>query len=1202
MATTTTDAPSSIFPSAGTQALSSLINHIGLTILTFFLTRRVFSEESRGGRGPRLCVLLVFLDSYLFLLSSGILVFGVGLQINTTACAAAIFLCVLFYASSKALIYIFLAERVYIVWGGGRPRLKCVTYMVCIVSVTMYMAVVLAMILYRIAEFRESDGVCIIGLERAASIPLLMYDLYINILLTALFIWPILRSRHKAAPLKRVARRTLIASGVALTTSTINIAVLTILHGRELGWVCLASCGADVVCNAGALFWVTGPGSGHTGDAADSDFDADLDRDAPAHGQRQKPKQRTRNELNTVTEVTAPSQPFSPAGEAIFSTVITSSMGDFDFETSRVSGRGVERNTRDSSVNGVKSVGALFPGMRELSRKERRMRMQDAQMSDVVRTPASPTLTEFPEPPEELSDVNDVAGTLGLDRTEVVEQGGMDGCCNERQRAADLQSRRDGPDENRRPIASGTRDGGRQTALRLLPMSSREAYLYEPLGSQPRPKSRWRELMCSPTRWTAVLIIVVLSLSSIALLTLQTTWQWPWKSSSVVPKIFPTTDDISIPHGAEGPAPYPPALQDAKQLGQTVYHPFVAPLPAQAIADTRVRPIRAQLELSDACLDRWVSSGQWTDPCTRAMVSESKIDLVYVWVNGSDILHQAARKTLLAELKYRTKDARFREHDELRYSLRAARAATKTWPNSTWHVITADVPNPHVPLESREADEEEVDILESLADSISEDDEQEAEEPEPEGENRLGLVPQWLDIECAIHGDETQPPIRLQHDTQLFRLTGSPGTKLTAKDSSEWLERILPSFNSHAIESQLPQLDPELVSENIVALNDDQFMLLPMPPAAFHTTLYGPVLRTDPGLLVGGDATGKADGGGEWRSLGWSDHLLNQRFGSRKRPYMQHNARSLSLPLMHEAALAFGEYFARTPLSQFRGSHKVPEEFEVNTIFLTGHFMVERHREALLYSWVVLKWDGYVEGMWRDLGGKDGETTIKFDDPAERTTRDDVELNLLMAGVVPPKVEDDHEQGDTTYTWTSMDGYSPRFNFLLPSVSLPRSCLERQSDSWSLFKHLLLEDPACGDQVISALIHKQRSGLGAFLPAATASSSDGDDNPETNPDPLTLPLVLTSNPPALPSNPRRFAVRLIQRYAHVLGDSPTLFVGLHSATDTQRNLRMADTTPATALFCMNDDMGNNAATLRAADKILKTWFEGRWPEKLRCEV
>ncbi|QRV82434.1 transmembrane protein [Ceratobasidium sp. AG-Ba] len=58
-----------------------------------------------------------------------------------------------------------------------------------------------------------------------------------------------------------MAMRTLVAAGAALTTSTINIAVLTIMHGQQLGWVCLGSCGTDVTMNALAVFWVTSYGA-----------------------------------------------------------------------------------------------------------------------------------------------------------------------------------------------------------------------------------------------------------------------------------------------------------------------------------------------------------------------------------------------------------------------------------------------------------------------------------------------------------------------------------------------------------------------------------------------------------------------------------------------------------------------------------------------------------------------------------------------------------------------------------------------------------------------------------------------------------------------------------------------------------------------------------------------------------------------------
>jgi len=137
--------------------------------------------------------------------------------------------------------------------------LRSLVYLVCLATVCLYAAVIVVMLIGRINEFREGDGACVIGLKQTASLPLLSYDLYINVLLTALFLWPLLRSKLSNNRLRRLAARTFVASAMALTTSTANIALLTVMEGRELGWLCLASCGTDVIFNAAALFWLTAP-------------------------------------------------------------------------------------------------------------------------------------------------------------------------------------------------------------------------------------------------------------------------------------------------------------------------------------------------------------------------------------------------------------------------------------------------------------------------------------------------------------------------------------------------------------------------------------------------------------------------------------------------------------------------------------------------------------------------------------------------------------------------------------------------------------------------------------------------------------------------------------------------------------------------------------------------------------------------------
>ncbi|KAJ7841076.1 hypothetical protein B0H14DRAFT_2783647 [Mycena olivaceomarginata] len=737
-------------------------------------------------------------------------------------------------------------------------------------------------------------------------------------------------------------------------------------------------------------------------------------------------------------------------------------------------------------------------------------------------------------------------------------------------------------------------------------MATRSLYLYTPLGAHSKhSSSRWRDLLCSPVRCTAILLIVAGSLTSIGFLSLE----WPSWGAPVAgaPSVFtppPIAESelegiiIPPPHQSEvleEPVP------ETEILDGTLYHPFLPPSPSSSLrlASQTVRPIRAHTALSDACADKWVSTGLWTEPCRHSMVQDSRVDMVWVWVNGSDPLHAAARQSLLATTHYKTKEARFREHDELRYSLRAARAATRGWPNATWHVVTADVPAPGV--------DDGVDTNIANNGSGAADINIASRKSEDSNQRRLGLVPQWLDIECAFYGcpegNEQAPPIRLQHDAQLFRLTGKPGAALQGEEAEEWLGKILPSFNSHAVESQLPHLDPDAVSDNIVALNDDQFMLLPLPPSAFHTALYGPVFRIDPGLLVGGDSSGSADGGGEWRSLGWSAHLLNGRFGTRKRPYMHHNARALSLPLMHEAALAFGAEFAATPLSQFRGSHTVAGEFEVNTIFLSTHYVIERHREALLWAWVVAKWgdawgslDRAAKGaMWRELGGAEENSSFTLG-KAERRTENDVEVNILMAGLQPPRAEDKEAQADTTYSWVSMDGYSANFHSLAARIDMRRDCIGEDSEpAWDMFRRLLKDDTACGDNTIAALIHNSRSGLDVFLPPPSAHPAA----PSAD-EPIILPLELPQHAPPLPTNPRAFAVRLLLRYAYVLGDSPTIFMGMKTLAQTERLLKDADSRKDVALLCINDDLGNGSQV--KANALLRWWFESRWPEKLPCEV
>ncbi|THV07285.1 hypothetical protein K435DRAFT_959880 [Dendrothele bispora CBS 962.96] len=253
------------FPSVGIQVFICSVYFLGLTAVSHCFSRRFANEDVSSWTSirqiswPRFLILLVFIDSWCFLFASGVVIFGIGLETSIYTCRSGIFLCIVFYASSKALLYVFLIEKVHVVWSASRqtPRLKSPVYLMGIGTIILYSIVAIVMVVGRVTYIRQEDGICFIGLKFYSSVALLSYDLYITLLLTGLFLWPLLRCNLTNLRIRTVARRTMISSTVALIMSTVNIALLAAYHGNERGWMCLGCCTADIIFNALALFWVT---------------------------------------------------------------------------------------------------------------------------------------------------------------------------------------------------------------------------------------------------------------------------------------------------------------------------------------------------------------------------------------------------------------------------------------------------------------------------------------------------------------------------------------------------------------------------------------------------------------------------------------------------------------------------------------------------------------------------------------------------------------------------------------------------------------------------------------------------------------------------------------------------------------------------------------------------------------------------------
>lgn len=91
--------------------------------------------------------------------------------------------------------------------------------------------------------------------------------------------------------------------------------------------------------------------------------------------------------------------------------------------------------------------------------------------------------------------------------------------------------------------------------------------------------------------------------------------------------------------------------------------------------------------------------------------------------------------------------------------------------------------------------------------------------------------------------------------------------------------------------------------------NDDFFLTRNLTRSDFASPLFGSVFRMQNDLQVSSTAKGisKADLEGEWPSLGYSNWLLDQRFGARSRPYLQHFVKSFPTPLMEEISSIWGQ-------------------------------------------------------------------------------------------------------------------------------------------------------------------------------------------------------------------------------------------------------------------------------------------------------
>ncbi|KAI1315344.1 hypothetical protein EDD11_000952 [Mortierella claussenii] len=253
------------------ESLSLFISLTCITLMSLLFGRKTAGTKLGTINYARGLVISLYLVSWAFSFAATMLV--QTNNYNKISCFMSVYSCIVLYALSKIVIYLFLMEKVYVVTAVGATRREFWLYKVNLALMTPYAVILALMFRYRVATVDDFDGMCYIGLERQAALPLILYDIFLSCWLTALFIRPLMSSTSllqgpSKGRLRDVARRTLMGCIIALILSSANVFTLVYFKGHERGMICLASCTCDVTLNAITIHWVTSRGGGRVAGTA----------------------------------------------------------------------------------------------------------------------------------------------------------------------------------------------------------------------------------------------------------------------------------------------------------------------------------------------------------------------------------------------------------------------------------------------------------------------------------------------------------------------------------------------------------------------------------------------------------------------------------------------------------------------------------------------------------------------------------------------------------------------------------------------------------------------------------------------------------------------------------------------------------------------------------------------------------------------
>ncbi|CAO3565919.1 unnamed protein product [Mortierella alpina] len=570
----------------------------------------------------------------------------------------------------------------------------------------------------------------------------------------------------------------------------------------------------------------------------------------------------------------------------------------------------------------------------------------------------------------------------------------------------------------------------------------------------------------------------------------------------------------------------------------------------------------------------WIVHQELDSEVTDELKQACTLDLVYTWVNGSDPDLEAMRQryknlspafATMAMVMSSGKGTRrmlkgqdptlnrFRDMDELRYSLRSVAQYADAGLFKRIYILTTDV-----------------------------EEQQEDQERSITGERILHQqTPRWLDLEKA------QGVIKLVRHREMYE-------DLAA----------LPSFNSLSIESQMHRI-PGL-ADIFVYLNDDVFFGNPINSASLWTPLYGFVFHLDTLTTVDPAPAGPVEdisAVGEWPSLIYTNSILSKQFGARHRVYLAHIPHVLSVSLVNEIQALWPQEFSSTSQHRFRGEGQARE---IQVSFLLAHYVMERLRETQLKSYWAYRLDRNQDGRldWderqqllemvetyhsamdkrREAGPqavvKNGTTGFLkgYDD---RLFRAGISINV------------------TTYALSGQDEYP----FMLASGNLKKpsrvqnkrpyhvkrgerqcvfevefclgaafwnqtvSSVDASMGAGSIFERMAFTEFHCGDCLLHILRHAgEAAGSSAMLPLDRTSKAFGE------------------------------VAADLYKYNYVVGQTDFAFLQLKNARQAEGALNgLMRRKEVVSFFCINDDVPDNALMVKKVKNVFSAFLKRRFP-------